>query len=133
MSIVALGVQKHTHGVADFVENTIPTRAIVLAFLRSAVEDAVSFQAGLFTRLNLLGALEMTTAARTFLRTVVGAARQRAIRAAVLLAHPSVTRDRPTRFGRTRLFATPQSARGLAVTPVRRTRLRASVFASDCT
>lgn len=87
MSVVALRVQKIRDFVADLVEDAITPRTLVETRLRRAVENTVSLLAHLSAGLGVPGAMKVATAARTLLSTVVGAARERAIRAAVLLAH----------------------------------------------
>ena len=126
--VVALRVQVHADRVPVLVEDAPASRAVRVAARRRAVEHAVPADAVLSALVDVSRALEVAAAARTCLHAILGAARERTVRAAILAARFRVTRQRLTALRPARLLAVLQPARRVAVTPVRGTRLHAPVF-----
>lgn len=126
--VVALRVQVHADRVAVLVEDAPASPALGVAALRGAVEHAVAAVAVLPALVDVSRALEVAAAARTCLHALLGAARERAVGAAVLAAELRVTRERLAALRPARLLAVLQLARRIAVTAVLGTRLHATVL-----
>lgn len=129
MSIVALGVQMRTATIADFIKCTRARRtAFVDAPLCTTVKDTMAFLACLPADSNISTAGENAARTGAFLFTFLGAASQRTVAAAILLAPLRMARNRSTRLALARLLALRVMRVRLAVTSVRITRLHTHLF-----